>query len=119
MKNFTATDAWCPPKNDENQYLQVDLSRKTEVTKLATQGQSGDRDRHVKTYALLYSNDGNKWEQYTEKGKEKVELSFLAFLVIYILPTFLGSYVGKLRHSERIFLQHDPFFFKQLFSRER
>lgn len=72
LKNFTSTDAWCPPKIDENQYLQVDLSRKTEITKIATQGQIGTKDRHVKTYALLYSDDGKKWEQYGSKGKEKV-----------------------------------------------
>ena len=76
LKNFTSTDAWCPPKNDENQYLQVDLSRKTEVTKIATQGQIGSKDRHVKTYALLYSDDGKKWEQYGIKGKEKVNVLF-------------------------------------------
>lgn len=76
LKNFTSTDAWCPPKNDENQYLQVDLSRKTEVTKVATQGQIGSKDRHVKTYALLYSDDGKKWQQYSSKGKEKVRLLF-------------------------------------------
>lgn len=79
LKNFTSTDAWCPPKNDENQYLQVDLSRKTEVTKIATQGQIGSKDRHVKTYALLYSDDGKKWEQYGNKGKEKVKLLLNAF----------------------------------------
>ena len=72
QKNFTATDPWCPPKTDENQYLQVDLSRKTELTKLATQGYSGDKEKFVKTFALLYSDDGEKWEQYGSKGKEKV-----------------------------------------------
>ena len=72
LKNFTATDAWCPPKVDENQYLQVDLSRKTELTKIATQGQSGTKDRFVKTFGLLYSDDGKKWEQYGSKGKEQV-----------------------------------------------
>ncbi|CAH3026091.1 unnamed protein product [Porites evermanni] len=72
QKNFTATDPWCPPKTDENQYLQVDLSRKTELTKLATQGYSGDKEKFVKTFALLYSDDGEKWEQYGSKGKEKI-----------------------------------------------
>lgn len=72
LKNFSSTDAWCPPKVDENQYLQVDLSRKTEITKLATQGEIGSRDRHVKTYALLYSDDGKKWKQYESHGKEKI-----------------------------------------------
>ena len=26
----------------------------------------------MKTFALLYSDDGEKWEQYGSKGKEKV-----------------------------------------------
>lgn len=83
LKNFSSTDAWCPPKVDENQYLQVDLSRKTEITKLATQGEIGSKDRHVKTYALLYSDDGKKWKQYESHGKEKVKL--LHVLISFIL----------------------------------
>ena len=83
LKNFSSTDAWCPPKVDENQYLQVDLSRKTEITKLATQGEIGSKDRHVKTYALLYSDDGKKWKQYESHGKEKVKL--LHILILFIL----------------------------------
>ncbi|XP_068715117.1 lactadherin-like isoform X3 [Montipora foliosa] len=71
-KNFTSTDAWCPPKVDENQYIQVDLSRKTELTKIATQGESGIKDRFVKTFSLLYSDNGKKWEQYGSKGTEKI-----------------------------------------------
>ena len=71
-KNFSSTDAWCPPKVDENQYIQVDLSRKTELTKIATQGESGAKDRFVKTFSLLYSDNGKKWEQYGDKGAEKV-----------------------------------------------
>ena len=71
-KNFSSTDAWCPPKVDENQYIQVDLSRKTELTKIATQGESGSKDRFVKTFSLLYSDNGKKWEQYGDKGAEKV-----------------------------------------------
>ena len=84
LKNFSSTDAWCPPKVDENQYLQVDLSRKTEITKLATQGEIGSKDRHVKTYALLYSDDGKKWKQYESHGKEKVKL-------LHILMSFILS----------------------------
>ena len=84
LKNFTATDAWCPPKVDENQYLQVDLSRKTELTKIATQGQSGTKDRFVKTFGLLYSNDGKKWEQYGSKGKEKVMLCCIVVVVVVV-----------------------------------
>ena len=82
LKNFTATDAWCPPKVDENQYLQVDLSRKTELTKIATQGQSGVKDRYVKSFTLLYSDDGKKWNQYGSKRKEKVikHLGFTKFI---------------------------------------
>ena len=71
-KNFSSTDAWCPPKVDENQYIQVDLSRKTELTKIATQGESGSKDRFVKTFSLLYSDNGKKWEQYGDKKAEKV-----------------------------------------------
>lgn len=91
QKNFTATDPWCPPKTDENQYLQVDLSRKTELTKLATQGYSGDKEKFVKTFALLYSDDGEKWEQYGSKGKEKVQHVLQERLFIIILGLIILS----------------------------
>ena len=83
QKNFTSTDAWCPPQNDENQYMQVDLSLKTKLTRIATQGQIGGKDRHVKQYALLYSDDGKKWNTYEDsKGAEKVAIKHTVALLL-------------------------------------
>lgn len=72
LENFTATDAWCPTDNDENQYIQVDLGEKTKLTRIATQGSLDHPDKHVKTFAVLYSMDGKKFQTYKANGTEEI-----------------------------------------------
>ncbi|XP_001634630.2 discoidin, CUB and LCCL domain-containing protein 2 [Nematostella vectensis] len=72
LENFTATDAWCSPTTDENQYLQIDLGEKTKLTRIATQGDLQKPDKHVKSFALLYSNDGKKFQTYGTSGNEEI-----------------------------------------------
>ncbi|KXJ25456.1 lactadherin [Exaiptasia diaphana] len=72
LDNFTATDSWCPPENDENQYLQVDLGEKTKLTRIATQGDLTHPDKLVKSFAVLHSMDGKKFQTYKENGTEAI-----------------------------------------------
>ena len=57
--------------------MQVDLRQKTKLTRIATQGQIGGKDRHVKQYALFYSDDGKKWNTYGtgSKAEEVIHLA--------------------------------------------
>ncbi|XP_031562046.1 lactadherin-like [Actinia tenebrosa] len=72
LANFTATDSWCSQENDENQYLQIDLGEKTKLTRIATQGALEQPGKHVKTFAVLYSMDGKKFQTYGANGTEKI-----------------------------------------------
>ena len=63
--------AWCVRRNDHNQYLQIDLRRPTRITKVTTQGRY-DANQFVRTYRLLYSQNGNTFILIKEGGKIKV-----------------------------------------------
>ncbi|XP_015757096.1 PREDICTED: uncharacterized protein LOC107336222 [Acropora digitifera] len=63
--------AWCVRRNDHNQYLQIDLRRPTRITKVTTQGRY-DANQFVRTYRLLYSQNGNTFIYIKEGGKIKL-----------------------------------------------
>ena len=63
--------AWCVRRNDHNQYLQIDLRRPTRISKVTTQGRY-DANQFVRTYRLLYSQNGNTFKPIKEGGKIKV-----------------------------------------------
>ena len=78
---------WSAAKNNQNQWLQVDLgSRYFKVTGVATQGK---RDIHqwVTSYKLQYGNDGVKFQYYKEQGKivDKVNID------VYTYPTLISD----------------------------
>ena len=67
--------SWVAKKKDANQWLQVDLSSiYTRVTRVATQGRNGHRQRVTK-YKLQYGNDGESFQYYRARGQstDKVE----------------------------------------------
>lgn len=72
--------AWVPLQSDEEQWLQVDFGKVVEITKICTQG-GGDGVEHcVKTYIILFSQDGENFQEYQENNDSKVrnnlQLSF-------------------------------------------
>lgn len=71
-KDFNVLDAWCAAKINRKQYFQVNLGEKTKITKVSTQGRLGELDRHVKSYRLYYSLDGEEWNVYKSDGIDKV-----------------------------------------------
>ena len=68
--------AWIPSANDQNQYLQVDLGRVTQVSGFVIMGRQFDGHR-VSQYWVAYSNDGTQWSDVTESGSAKVGMVFL------------------------------------------
>ena len=54
---------WSSHTNDANQWLQVDLSIYTRVTRVATQGRNG-YDQWVTKYKVEYSEDGQSFQLY-------------------------------------------------------
>ena len=64
--------SWLPARDDVNQYLQIDLLTPHYVTGLTTQGRPAAVS-FVRTYRILYSNDGVNWNVYREeRGVNKV-----------------------------------------------
>ncbi|XP_078712479.1 contactin-associated protein-like 2 [Lampetra fluviatilis] len=58
---------WAPAHNDQTPWLQLELSGRTEVTALATQGLYGSSD-WASSYLLLYGDSAENWRQYQEDG---------------------------------------------------
>ncbi|KAM7407046.1 hypothetical protein PAMA_002993 [Pampus argenteus] len=61
------TNAWQAGYNNMNQWLQVELPQIKKITGIITQGaKSMGREMYVKSYTLVYSDDGMRWNQYTD-----------------------------------------------------
>nr|XP_024646140.1 contactin-associated protein-like 4 isoform X2 [Macaca nemestrina] len=54
---------WTPLISNKNQWLQIDLGERVEVTAVATQGGYGSSD-WVTSYILMFSDSGRNWKQY-------------------------------------------------------
>lgn len=68
--------AWSSRRNDQNQWLQIDLrTRYTAVKGIATQGRD-DWNQWVTRYRLQYGNDGNNFEFYTEVAGQSAMKEF-------------------------------------------
>ena len=64
--------AWVPLQSDDEQWLQVDFGKVVEITKVCTQG-GGDGVEHcVRTYVMLFSQDGENFQEYQENNETKV-----------------------------------------------
>lgn len=67
----------CLQKNDEKQFLQIDLLHPYHVTRVATQGKFPvpgciSSDAWVTSYLLRFRQDDTDWKNYTEGGAVKV-----------------------------------------------
>ena len=60
-------NGWYTTKTDQNQWLQVDLGKKTDVKGISTQGAKAI-SYWVKTYTVSYSDDGTNFKPY-KNGK--------------------------------------------------
>ena len=69
--------AWIPLQSDENQWLQVDLGKVFEVTKVCTQGGGDGALTYVTTFILLFSDDGENFQEYQENNATKVRNSYI------------------------------------------
>nr|KAF6336339.1 contactin associated protein family member 5 [Myotis myotis] len=57
---------WSPEDSNAQQWLQMDLGGRVEVTAVATQGRYGSSD-WVTSYSLLFSDTGHNWKQYQQE----------------------------------------------------
>ena len=66
--------AWVPLESDENQWLQVDLGKVAEITKVSTQGGGEESEQRVVSFVLAFSEDQENFHNYEENGDVKVSV---------------------------------------------
>ncbi|XP_071395821.1 coagulation factor V [Centroberyx affinis] len=72
-------NAWQARDNDMHQWLRVELPQVTKITGIITQGaKSLGKEMYVISYALQYSDDGIRWNQYSDDED-------------YMSKTFIGN----------------------------
>ena len=69
----------CSQKNDENQYLEIDLQHLHHVKRVATQGKYPVPgcifpDAWVTSYRIQFKQDTMDWWNYTENGMTRVSM---------------------------------------------
>lgn len=72
--------------DNNQQWLQIDLLTVKKITAIATQGVTSlSYENFVKSYVLLYSDDGSEWKSYTEgsSSEPKVSLSAQAIELLF------------------------------------
>uniref|UniRef100_A0A5F8G7S4 Contactin associated protein family member 5 n=1 Tax=Monodelphis domestica TaxID=13616 RepID=A0A5F8G7S4_MONDO len=57
---------WSPVNSNAQQWLQIDLGNRVEITAVATQGRYGSSD-WVTSYILMFSDTGRNWKQYKQE----------------------------------------------------
>ncbi|KAM6984886.1 EGF-like repeat and discoidin I-like domain-containing protein 3 [Aplochiton taeniatus] len=63
-------NAWSAARNDQKQWIQVDLLAPTKITGVITQGAKDfGRVQFVGSYKLAYSNDGIAWTVYQDENQ--------------------------------------------------
>ena len=69
------TGSWSSLRNDNNQWLQVDLQRTIRVAGIATQGRNAN-GQWVTQYKLQYGEDGYTFKVYRQNGDHSDTVRF-------------------------------------------
>ena len=91
--------SWSALRNDQNQWLQVDLLREESVvTSVATQGRHkhprwGQHNQWVKSYKLQYSNNGDNFTYYKDEKQNSTKVTETRNGGKYIVETQFASYI--------------------------
>lgn len=68
-QNGRKAGSWSSRKNDQNQWLQIDMGDHHKVTGVATQGRDSVKYKQwVTKYQLLFSNGGVNFQDYKGQG---------------------------------------------------
>lgn len=63
---LSGAGGWSPSDSNAQQWLQMDLGHRVEITAVATQGRYGSSD-WVTSYSLMFSDTGHNWKQYQQE----------------------------------------------------
>ena len=70
--NGTRGDGWCAEKNDDNQWLQVDLGKIIEICAVATQGDISGNQRVIDFKLALSKSYEEVWPTYKDANDLEV-----------------------------------------------
>ena len=78
---FGRKAAWAAKRNDDQQWLQVDLQHQVHLTGISSQGRINCTcNQWVKSYTVSYSNDGTYFIDFKQNGDIKVWILMGFFL---------------------------------------
>lgn len=110
--------AWCAATNQNQPYLQVDLSFDHKILKVESQGRK-DESAWVKSFTLSYREKDKNWQNYTE-GSNHVKVQMLTSKRSFLTDfnqrfscqqslsrchIFSPNLRVKIRHRERLYHQ--------------
>jgi hypothetical protein len=76
---LNSATSWSTSQNNENEWIQVDLSREGVVTAIATQGRGDHYEQWVITYSVSYGSNASAPEPYKTNGVVKVRNNNCSF----------------------------------------
>uniref|UniRef100_UPI00398E5086 discoidin, CUB and LCCL domain-containing protein 1 n=1 Tax=Pristiophorus japonicus TaxID=55135 RepID=UPI00398E5086 len=91
--------AWAASVLSEEEWLQIDLGERKNITGIVTKGSTNnDYNFYVKTYKISYSKDGNIWRTYKRKHskEDKVfegNVNYQQLARNNFIPSFVGRYI--------------------------
>uniref|UniRef100_A0A8D2J2Q1 Discoidin, CUB and LCCL domain containing 1 n=3 Tax=Varanus komodoensis TaxID=61221 RepID=A0A8D2J2Q1_VARKO len=59
--------SWAAGQSSADQWLEIDLGGRRNITGIITKGSSQKHNYYVKSYQVLFSRDGKKWKTYKSK----------------------------------------------------
>lgn len=80
LSSLLGAGGWSPMDSSTEQWLQVDLGDRVEITGVATQGRYGSSD-WTTSYSLMFSDTGRNWKHYREEDIIWVGLSYFGSLL--------------------------------------
>ncbi|XP_067867795.1 discoidin, CUB and LCCL domain-containing protein 1 [Heterodontus francisci] len=90
--------AWAADLPSEQEWLQIDLGERKNVTGIVTKGStSNGYNFYVKAYKIFYSKDGKTWRIYKNKNKEgkifEGNNNYQQQVRNNFIPSFVGRYI--------------------------
>ncbi|VDI54556.1 lactadherin [Mytilus galloprovincialis] len=65
--NILSNKAWCAKKQNEHQWIEIDVGPPTLITGILTKGRADSKKQHwVTRFKITYSNDSQVWYQYKD-----------------------------------------------------
>ncbi|XP_026558258.1 discoidin, CUB and LCCL domain-containing protein 1-like isoform X1 [Pseudonaja textilis] len=69
-----AGSSWAADHSSANEWLEIDLGKKRNITGIVTKGSSHKYNYYVKSYQVQFSRDGKNWKTYKSGGTKEEKI---------------------------------------------